>query len=108
MKRSSVVGKKESEISDYRTSFTSFLSRSQDKVVQCIEERASKLTTFDVPNIEPLQVVWVSSGAIELQKMHFIHVTSTEMAKSTRRIWIGSATQRRPNSVSSIAVVSVR
>lgn len=55
----STVASTTREIHESRTSFNAFLQRSQDKVVLCIEERASRLSQKPVENIEPLQVVYV-------------------------------------------------
>jgi prolyl 4-hydroxylase len=61
MKRSVVAEEKQVEHQS-RTSYSAFLGKSQDDVVQCIEERASKFSSIPPENIEPLQVVWYREG----------------------------------------------
>lgn len=51
--RSTVGG---NEYSDVRTSFTSYLDKSQDNVISCIEKRIATVAHQPVTNLEPLQV----------------------------------------------------
>ena len=63
MQRSKVVADTdENKLSTGRTSFNTFLSRSQDAVVHCIEQRASRIVGKPLANMEPLQVVWYRKG----------------------------------------------
>lgn len=55
MEKSRVVGQEE-YYHPGRTSSNAFLNKAHDKVVQCIERRASQITDKPVPNIENLQV----------------------------------------------------
>lgn len=61
LKRSLIVamgGEEEGRAqSEWRTSSTAFMPRSNDKVFQCIEQRISKLASLPAENIEPLQLV---------------------------------------------------
>lgn len=55
----SIVAVEGQKVSEARTSYSAFMGKKHDKVVQCIEERASKLTDTPGDNMEGLQVVYV-------------------------------------------------
>lgn len=60
--RSTVVSTDEHHVSEWRTSFTAFMERSQDDVFRCVEERAASLVSLPPENIEPLQLVRYEKG----------------------------------------------
>lgn len=62
LQRSSVRGEKKDEYSKVRTSSTSFLDKSQDDVVSCIEKRIATVAQQPVSNLEPLQVTAYSKS----------------------------------------------
>jgi hypothetical protein len=60
MERSRLVGDK--IYSDYRTSNSAYLNQSEDDVIRCIEECASRITDIPIESTEALQVVWYTKG----------------------------------------------
>ena len=61
--RSTVVGDDGSIVSDYRTSFSAFLDKTQDIVIGCVERRAADFQGIVSPkNVEPLQLVRYHNG----------------------------------------------
>lgn len=62
LQRSQVSGEKTDEYSKVRTSSTSFLDKSQDDVVSCIEKRIATVAQQPVSNLEPLQVTAYSKS----------------------------------------------
>eukprot|EP00798_Chlamydomonas_sp_ICE-L_P001614 gene1614-33003_t len=64
MQRSEVEGTNESEggVDDYRTSYGTFLSRFQDKVVESIERRVANILRVPVHHQEDLQVLRYGEG----------------------------------------------
>lgn len=68
--RSTVVSDSGDKVSDYRTSFSAYLARSEDAVVQCIEQRAAFIQgNVPLHNIEPLQLVRYSK--LQQYKGHY-------------------------------------
>ena len=62
LQRSQVKGDKKDDYSKLRTSSTSFLDKSQDDVVSCIEKRIATIAQQPVSNLEPLQVTAYSKS----------------------------------------------
>lgn len=65
MKRSEVQSEDPTvngEVSTVRTSYTSFMTRSQDEVFECVQNRVSSLVSLPADNIESFQLVWYRTG----------------------------------------------
>jgi prolyl 4-hydroxylase len=64
MKRSSVAETTDNyyAVSNVRTSSSAFMGKSEDAVVKCVEERASRITNIPIEDCESLQVVWYTKG----------------------------------------------
>ncbi|KAI8054337.1 hypothetical protein BDF22DRAFT_654520 [Syncephalis plumigaleata] len=60
MERSRIIG--DDIYSEDRTSSSAYIEQSEDDIVRCIEERASRITNIPVESTEPLQVVWYTKG----------------------------------------------
>lgn len=62
VERSTVMGSKENEVSDYRTSDHTFIPTTKDPTLRLISERVSKLVGLPIQNQEDLQVLRYKDG----------------------------------------------
>lgn len=85
LKRSTVMGDKNDEITDYRTSDNIFMRRNEDPILARISDRVHKMVGIPIENQEALQILRYKEG--KYYKQHYdACLDDTENCKRDRKL----------------------